>query len=355
MSGKRASIWLFQAPPRRRITGRPPTPRTGPLPGRRIRRRPSRCPIRPCGPGSSGTPAALTAASIPTSGSRPVRKQARPATRRPRRSPSASPALYAPSAWNCRCGLGISASTVSGVVWSPPTARHCAAGSTEHNPPGAAALKARQGEHDPRRPAERARRSVIPQRRLTPTPRSAQSRFGQKRSAPAHPSVICAAGFHRVIVLRPKGLPTTGELDANTTTYWNGGTPKASLRRRHHPFEGRPGVLRGRARPQPVQFWLWSLTCQQQERATRRRSRRRPGSPGSSSPVEPRRPEPRPSAGTLQHGSTWPPPTVSLRPLTSPRPPRPSHYPGTARRSPPRRRTARTWRAPAPQCRAARR
>ena len=127
MSGKRASIWLFHAPPRRRITGRPPTPRTGPLPGRRSR---SRGPIMPCGPGSSGTPAALTAASIPTSGSRPVRKQARPATRRPRRLASASPALYAPSAWNCRCGLGISASTVSGAVWSPPTARHCAAGST---------------------------------------------------------------------------------------------------------------------------------------------------------------------------------------------------------------------------------
>jgi len=130
MSGKRASIWLFHAPPRRRITGRLPTPGTGPLPGRRIRRRPSRCPIRPCGPGSSGTPVALTAASIPTSGFRPVRKQTGPATRRPRRSPSASPALYAPSAWNCRCGLGISASMVSGAVWSPPTARHCAAGST---------------------------------------------------------------------------------------------------------------------------------------------------------------------------------------------------------------------------------
>ena len=35
-----------------------------------------------------------------------------------------------PSAWNYRCGLGISASTVSGAVWSPPTARHCVAGST---------------------------------------------------------------------------------------------------------------------------------------------------------------------------------------------------------------------------------
>jgi hypothetical protein len=130
MSGKRASIWPFHAPPRRWITGRPPTPRAGRLAGRRIRRRPSRCPIRPCGPGSSGTPAVLTAASILTSGSRPVRKQARPAARRPRRLPSASPALYAPSAWNYRCGLGISASTVSGAVWSPPTARHCAAGST---------------------------------------------------------------------------------------------------------------------------------------------------------------------------------------------------------------------------------
>jgi hypothetical protein len=26
-----------------------------------------------------------------------------------------------------------------------------------------------------------------------------------------------------------KGLPATSELDASTTTYWNGGTPKASL------------------------------------------------------------------------------------------------------------------------------
>jgi hypothetical protein len=26
-----------------------------------------------------------------------------------------------------------------------------------------------------------------------------------------------------------EGLPTTGELDASTTIYWNGGTPKASL------------------------------------------------------------------------------------------------------------------------------
>jgi hypothetical protein len=31
---------------------------------------------------------------------------------------------------HCRCGIGISASTVSGAAWSPPTARHCAAGST---------------------------------------------------------------------------------------------------------------------------------------------------------------------------------------------------------------------------------
>src|SRR6266567_9427961 len=93
------------------------------------------------------------------------------------------------------------------------------------------------------------RGSVIPQRQLPPTPGSARSRFGQKRSAPARPSVICAAGCHRVIVPRPKGQPTTGELDASTTTYWNGGTPKASLHRRHHPLEGRPGVRRSRARP----------------------------------------------------------------------------------------------------------
>jgi hypothetical protein len=161
MSGKRASIWLFHAPPRRRITGRPPTPRTGPLAGRRIRRRPSRCLIRPCGPGSSGTPAALTAASIPTSGSRPVRKQARPATRRPRRLPSASPALYARSAWNYRCGLGISASTVSGAVWSPPTARHCAAGCTRAQSVRCRGHEGPGREHDPRRPAERARRSDV--------------------------------------------------------------------------------------------------------------------------------------------------------------------------------------------------
>src|SRR5579864_3918870 len=119
------------------MPGRPPTPRTGPLPGRRIRLhpsrfpiRPSRFPIRPCGPRSPGTPAALTAPSIPTSGSRSVRKQARPAVRRPRRSPSASPVLYAPSAWNCRCGLGISASMVSGAAWFPPNAPHCGGGSS---------------------------------------------------------------------------------------------------------------------------------------------------------------------------------------------------------------------------------
>jgi len=53
-----------------------------------------------------------------------------------------------------------------------------------------------------------------------------------------------------------KGLPTTGELDASTTTYWNSGTSKASLQRRHHPLEGRPGALRGRARPQPVKFLM---------------------------------------------------------------------------------------------------
>jgi hypothetical protein len=53
-----------------------------------------------------------------------------------------------------------------------------------------------------------------------------------------------------------KGLPITGELDASATTCWNGGKPKASLPWRHHPLEGRPGVLHDRARPQPVTFWL---------------------------------------------------------------------------------------------------
>src|SRR5690349_17934127 len=65
-----------------------------------------------------------------------------------------------------------------------------------------------------------------------------------------------ADGFHRAIVSRPKGRPTTGELDAGTAPTGHGGTPKARVRRRHYPFEGRPGVLRGRTRPQPVKFWL---------------------------------------------------------------------------------------------------
>jgi hypothetical protein len=58
-----------------------------------------------------------------------------------------------------------------------------------------------------------------------------------------------------------KGQSATSELDASTTTYWNGGTPKASLHRRHHPLEAAPASCAAASVPQPVRFWLWSLTC----------------------------------------------------------------------------------------------
>jgi hypothetical protein len=68
---------------------------------------------------------------------------------------------------------------------------------------------------------------VIPQRQLLPMPHSARSRFGQKRSAPAHPSVICAAGCHRVIVPRPKGCrPLARSMPAPRLT---AGVPQAGV------------------------------------------------------------------------------------------------------------------------------
>jgi Osmosensitive K+ channel His kinase sensor domain len=57
------------------------------------------------------------------SGSRSVLSRAERVRRRPLRSLSARAAWYAASAWSCRCGTGASASTVSGVAWSPPIAR----------------------------------------------------------------------------------------------------------------------------------------------------------------------------------------------------------------------------------------
>src|SRR5712691_7060594 len=86
----------------------------------------------PCGPGSPGRPGALTAALTPTSGTRSVSSQPRPATRQRPRSPSAPVAPYGPSAWSCRCGTGTSASTVSGAAWSQRTARTCAAGGPQY-------------------------------------------------------------------------------------------------------------------------------------------------------------------------------------------------------------------------------
>jgi hypothetical protein len=42
------------------------------------------------------------------------------------RSPSACPARYAPSTWNCRCGTGVSASAASGAALSLLSVRLCA-------------------------------------------------------------------------------------------------------------------------------------------------------------------------------------------------------------------------------------
>ena len=65
----------------------------------------------------------------------------------------------------------------------------------------------------------------------------------------------------QVIVPRPKGLPTTCELDASSTT-----TGMAGHQRR----ASNGGTTRSRAAPapcavapvpQPVKFWLWLLTC----------------------------------------------------------------------------------------------
>jgi hypothetical protein len=102
---------------------------------------------------------------------------------------------------------------------------------------------------------------VIPQHRPTPTPRSPPSRFGQERSAPAHPSVICAAGCHRVIVPRRKGCrPLASSMPAPRPTGTAGHQRRAS----------NGGTTRSRAAPapcavapvpQPVKFWLWLVTC----------------------------------------------------------------------------------------------
>jgi hypothetical protein len=72
----------------------------------------------------------------PISGSRSARTPTGLATRRLLPSRSARPARYAVSVWSCRCGIGISASTVSGVAWSQPNARHCAAHHLRTNPHG---------------------------------------------------------------------------------------------------------------------------------------------------------------------------------------------------------------------------
>jgi hypothetical protein len=108
----------------RPVTGRECRRWTGP-PAHRIHRWPSNSPTGRCGCRSSGTPVAQAAALIPTNGSRSVWKETKPAKRQPPRSPCAPPAWSAPSAWCCRSGTGISASTVSGAAWSPPNARHC--------------------------------------------------------------------------------------------------------------------------------------------------------------------------------------------------------------------------------------
>ncbi len=79
-----------------------------------------------CGPGWSGMPGAVMAVLAPMSGSRSAPRRAWLVRRRRRRSLSAAPAWCAASAWRWRCGTGTSASTVSGVAWSPPTARNCA-------------------------------------------------------------------------------------------------------------------------------------------------------------------------------------------------------------------------------------
>ena len=52
----------------------------------------------------------------PASGSRSASSQPRLAARRPRRSPPAPVAWYAPSTRSCRCGTGTSASTASGAA-----------------------------------------------------------------------------------------------------------------------------------------------------------------------------------------------------------------------------------------------
>src|SRR6185312_3914366 len=89
--------------------------------------------IGPCGPWWSGMPVVLMGVLIRTNGSRSAPRRAGLARRRPRRSLSVPTARCAASAWSSRCGTGISASTVSGAAWSPPTAHDCAAGC----PPGA--------------------------------------------------------------------------------------------------------------------------------------------------------------------------------------------------------------------------
>jgi Sigma-70 region 2 len=124
--------------PRRWIPDRSQTPWTGPLLGRRVDRRPVGSPIRRCRSRSPGMPGALTATSIPTTGSRSVWRSTRLAKRRPRPSPSAPPAWYATSAWRCRCGAGMSVNTVSGAAWSPPSVWHCAVSCTQACLPGLA-------------------------------------------------------------------------------------------------------------------------------------------------------------------------------------------------------------------------
>jgi len=74
------------------------TPSTEPPCGSHFYWFPAKSPIRSREPAPSGTPGALRAAWIPTSGSRPVPRRARLAGRRPQRSPSALHAWDEPHA-----------------------------------------------------------------------------------------------------------------------------------------------------------------------------------------------------------------------------------------------------------------
>ena len=71
---------------------------------------------------SSTGPGAPGASLIPMTGSRSVPRPRSPVVRPPWLSPPAWPARYVPSAWNCHCGTGISASTASGSASSRLTA-----------------------------------------------------------------------------------------------------------------------------------------------------------------------------------------------------------------------------------------